>query len=79
MDKMGATGEMHEWRRYYQAALLETDPAQLLKLIRQAEIAIDARIEQLRDSQAGNREEKDAIAEALAGLNVLRKEVKLAS
>ena len=79
MEKMGAARETFHWRRHYEAALLETDRAQLPKLIRQAEIALDARIQELRSGQNGSRQEKDAIAEALAGLNVLRKEVRLAS
>lgn len=79
MERIGAMGEMHEWRQLYQAALVETDRMQLARLIRQAEIALDTRIQELRDMHSGSREEKDAIAEALAGLNVLRKEVKLAS
>jgi hypothetical protein len=69
--------EKYQWRPHYEAALLETDPGRLPRLIRRAEIVIDARLEELRLSGANAREEKDAIAEALAGLNVLRKEVRL--
>jgi len=79
MEKIGAAREMNDWRRCYEEALVETDRAKLPRLIRQAEIALDARIQEMRSGENGSREERDAIAEALAGLNVLRKEVRLAS
>lgn len=79
MEQFGAARKFYGWRQQYEAALLETDQTQLIILIRQAEIALDARIQELRAEHNGTREEKDAIAEALAGLNVLRKELQLAS
>jgi len=67
---------MYQWQREYEAALIETDLVRLPKLIKVAEIVIDRRVEELRSKRDGTRDEKDAIAEALAGLNVLRKEVR---
>jgi hypothetical protein len=69
---------MYTWQRHYEAALIETDPRQLVRLIKAAEVEIDARMEELRVRHDGTRDEKDAIAEALAGLNILRKEVHAA-
>jgi len=69
---------MYEWQRHYEAALLETDPRRLTRLIKAAEVEIDARVEELRLKHDGSRDERDAIAEALAGLNILRKEVHAA-
>jgi hypothetical protein len=68
----------YEWQQHYQAALLETDHARLSKLIKAAEIVIDQRMQELRSKHDGTRAEKDAIAEALAGLNVLRREIQAA-
>ncbi len=69
---------MYEWQRHYEEALLETDPRRLVRLIKAAEVEIDARMEALRLKHGGTRDERDAIAEALAGLNILRKEVHAA-
>lgn len=69
---------MYGWQRHYEEALVETDPRQLMRLIKVAEIEIDARMEELRLKHNGSRDEKDAIAEALASLNILRKEIHAA-
>jgi hypothetical protein len=62
------------WQRYYEAAILETDRLRLPKLIKDAQAAIDARVEQLRENHGGTPEEQLALADALAGLGVLRRE-----
>jgi hypothetical protein len=69
---------MYTWQRHYEAALVETDPRQLARLIKAAEVEIDARVEELRLKHDGTRDERDAIAEAIAGLNILRKEIHAA-
>ena len=62
------------WQRCYQDAILETDRSRLQVLIRMAHAAIDARVEQLRENREASAEERQAIADALAGLRVLREE-----
>jgi hypothetical protein len=69
---------MYVWQRHYEEAMVETDPRRLARLIKTAEIEIDARMEELRLKHDGTRDEKDAIAEALASLNILRKEIHAA-
>jgi hypothetical protein len=62
------------WQRFYEDAILETDRSRLPVLIRTAHAAIDARIEQLKDDHHGSAEERQAIADAIAGLRVLKRE-----
>jgi hypothetical protein len=74
----------YEWQRSYEAAILETDRSRLPILIAEAQAAIDARIEDLRSHFDGKMdgeayriaEEKQAIADALSGIRILKKEVK---
>lgn len=70
---------IYDWQRYYEAAILETDRAQLPKLIAVAQAAINERAEELRSHQNGDANgtsaEKQAIADAQAGLRILSKEV----
>jgi hypothetical protein len=65
---------MYGWQESYNNAMLETDRSKLQKRIKAAQAAIDHR---LREINAGHdsREERYAIRDALAGLNVLRREV----
>lgn len=62
------------WQRFYENAILETDRSRLPVLIRAAHAAIDARMDQLQDNHRASAEELQAIADALAGLRVLRRE-----
>lgn len=62
------------WQRSYEDAILETDRSRLPILIRAAHAAIDQRVEQLRENREASPEERQAIADALAGLRVLREE-----
>jgi hypothetical protein len=66
--------QSYGWQRYYEAAILETDRSRLPKLIKDAQAAIDARVEELRDNHGDTPEEQRALADALAGLRVLRRE-----
>lgn len=66
---------VYGWQRFYQQAIVETDPKRLPRLIQSAQAAIDARLEQLRAQQDGSSGEREAISNALNGLRVLRDEV----
>jgi hypothetical protein len=57
------------WRRLYEAALLEIDPAMLLRRVQEAEKAIRTRIVELRSSDANG--ESDQLMDALTVLNDL--------
>lgn len=69
----------YDWQQPYEAAILETDRSRLPKLIAEAQAAIDARLEALRshsDVRAdGLDEEKQAIADAQAGIRILIREI----
>jgi len=66
----------YDWLRLYEAAMLETDRLRLPGLIRAAQTAIDARVEELRSNHGDTPEETQALADALVGLNILRKEIQ---
>ena len=66
----------YAWRRLYEDALLETDPSRLPVLIREAHAAIDARMVEIGDDREGTGDEQQAIADALAGLRVLKTEIE---
>lgn len=66
----------YPWARSYEAAILETDRAQLAKHIQLAEQAVAARERELNDKRVGTEEERSAIRDALSGLRVLRDELK---
>jgi len=63
------------WQRFYEAAILETDRVRLPQLIQTAQAAIDARIDQLRVNHQNGEAERQAIADALAGLRLLKQEL----
>jgi CheY-like chemotaxis protein len=60
------------WEGLYEAAILETDDAKLPQHIRAAKAAIDMRLQEMQRDHGGAPEERQAIADALSGLNVLR-------
>jgi hypothetical protein len=62
------------WEQRVKAAALETDDEKLPKLIQAAKAAIDARLHELQADHGGAPDERQAISDALAGLNVLRRE-----
>jgi hypothetical protein len=66
----------YKGQRPYRAAILETDRAQLLRHIAEANAAIKARIEALNEDHGGTPEERMAIDSALGSLSVLRKEAE---
>jgi len=65
---------MYGWEESYKSAMMETDRSKLWERIEEAHTAINRR---LREINAGHdsKEERHAIRDALAGLNVLRREV----
>jgi hypothetical protein len=64
------------WQRFYEQAILETDRTHLPRLIQTAQAAIQARMEQLRGDHQDDAAERQAIADALAGLQVLKGETE---
>jgi hypothetical protein len=64
------------WEESCEAATLETDDKKLPNLLQAAKAAIDTRLHQLQFDHGGSPEERLAITDALAGLNVLRENCK---
>ena len=67
--------DTYEWQRLYEAAILETDASLLAERIQAAQKAINARIEELQSDHGGSSHEQLALADAMTGLNILRREV----
>jgi hypothetical protein len=63
------------WQHLYEAAILETDRGNLPRLIQTAHTAIHARLGQLGGDNGDSSAERQAIADALAGLRILGEEV----
>ena len=66
---------VYGWQRFYEEAMLETKNVQLPRVIRAAQAAIDARLEQLVVDPQDSSVERQAIADAQAGLRVLTREL----
>jgi hypothetical protein len=64
---------MAEWRELYKAAVLETNPTEMERRIREAETSILLRISDLTGSSNCDGERKE-IADASAALIVLKRE-----
>jgi hypothetical protein len=62
---------MANWREFYETTVLETNPNQLQKLIRETEVAIFRRMRELHASSDG-AEERHEIAGASAVLRALK-------
>lgn len=67
------TDQPGEWRKFYQAALLELEPAKLSERIEQAYAAIQLCMEEAGPNSSVA--ERQALADALANLRVLRREI----
>jgi hypothetical protein len=67
------------WEESYQAAILETDDKKLQNRIQAAKAAIDNRLHDLQADHGGTPEERQAITDALGGLNVRRREFQIRS
>lgn len=63
------------WQEAYLEAFLETDPLNLVSRVAAAEKAIYLRTEELRSNPNGQAE-WHAIADAISGLTILKKEIK---
>jgi hypothetical protein len=66
---------MTEWKNLYQAAILETDWSKIEERIQAADYAVSARLQEFFNDHGGTPEENQAIADAVNGLTVLRREV----
>jgi hypothetical protein len=64
------------WEESYKAAILETDDKKLRERLQAAKAAIDNRLHELQTDHGGTPEERQAISDALGGLNVLRSELR---
>ena len=64
------------WEERYSAAVLETDDEKLPKRIQAAKASIDTRVHELQSDHGGTPAERHAICDALAKLNVLRRELE---
>lgn len=72
-------GEVHvsttyEWQQLYHVAILETDGSKLDVRIQAVESAINLRLKEFAVDHGGTPEENLAIADAMNGLKVLRKD-----
>ena len=67
------------WQELYKAAVLEADDEKLQERIQAAKGAIDARLHEMLLDHGGAAEERQAISDALAGLNVLGSELEAGS
>lgn len=72
---MSDSDKENGWQTFYQAALLEVDPAKLPERIDQAYKAIQTHMNSA--GPKSNEDEWQALADALANLRVLRREVEL--
>ncbi len=75
MPKRGTSVKSdYVWEGLYEAAILETDDGKLQRRIQAAKGAIDTRLHEMQLDHGGTPEERQAITDALTGLNVLRRE-----
>lgn len=66
----------YAWQELYDTAILETVIEKMQLRVREAKGAIDARLHELQMDHGGSPEERNAISDALAGLNSLRREIE---
>jgi hypothetical protein len=65
---------MYGWEESYKSAMMETDRSKLWERIEAAQTSINHRLQEINAGH-DSAEERRAIRDALAGLNVLRREV----
>ena len=63
------------WEGPYKADVLELDREKLPQRVHEAKAAIDARLHELQLDHGGEPEERQALSDALAALNVIRREL----
>ncbi|HEX9112445.1 MAG TPA: hypothetical protein VF845_13275 [Terriglobales bacterium] len=66
----------YAWEEQYEDAVLETDDGKLAKRLQVAKAAMDARLQELQMDHEVTPEERQAIRDALRGLDVLRRELE---
>jgi hypothetical protein len=64
----------YQWHEFYSAAVLETDWSKMEERVQAAESALRERRAELSRDHAVTPEERQAIDDALASLNVLRQD-----
>jgi hypothetical protein len=64
-------GMKYEWKKFYRAAILESDPRKLPKRVADARVPILDRSRKLTDSPAVGGDERDSIVRALHILSLL--------
>jgi hypothetical protein len=64
----------HRWYESFHAAVLETDWTNMLERVQAAEFEIQERQRVLSEDHGGTPEERQALANALKGLKVLRRD-----
>jgi hypothetical protein len=64
------------WEESYKAAILETDDKKLPNRLHAVKGAIDRRLQEMQMDHGGTPEERQALTDALAGLNVIRRELE---
>jgi hypothetical protein len=69
------TNGLH-WMNLYRAALTELDPEKLSALVAQTQVAIHARLRELTVHTSNHHAERQALADAINGLKVLRADEK---
>jgi hypothetical protein len=66
----------YAWQELYQAAILETDDGKLADCLPLVKTAIEARLRELQMDHQGTLEERQAIRDALNGLDGLQRELE---
>jgi len=69
----------YPWQELYEAAILESDDAQLLERLPLVKAAIDARLQELQTDHGGTSEERQALSDALVGLSALWRDLQARS
>jgi hypothetical protein len=76
MNTVGSNSAHDNWRRFYQAAILELDSSNLPRLIAEAEQVIIQRARELFSEPGDHVEEKEALDDAIYCLRALRGTLK---
>ncbi len=66
----------YAWQELYSIAIVETDSEILPIRVQRAKSAIYSRLHELQLDHGGTIDERQAISDALQGLNVLRQEIQ---
>jgi hypothetical protein len=66
----------YTWQEPYEAAVLETDDRELAKRLPVVKARIDTRLQELQMDPQVTREERQAISDALKGLDLLRERTR---